>query len=59
MKKVIVFNKKRGWIGDVNLDLLNEQISQIEKDGWEVVSVTPATSFLGYIHSYTLLVEST
>jgi hypothetical protein len=57
MRKIIGFSKKRGRIGDVNLDLLNEQILQIENDGWKVISVTPNCSFLECIHSYTLLVE--
>ena len=59
MRKVLEFKKRRLWIGDVNLDLLNEQILDIEKDGWRVISITPSSDFFGRVSSYTLLIEST
>ncbi len=58
MRRVLEFKKRRSWIGDVNLDLLNEQILAIEEDGWQVVSVTPSCDFLGRISAYTLLIDS-
>jgi len=58
LRRVIEFNKKRFWIGDVNLDLLNEQILEIENDGWKIISITPNSSLFGYVVSYTLLIET-
>jgi len=58
LRRVLEFKERRFWIGDVNLALLNEQIQDIEKDGWRVVSVTPSSDFLGRVSSYTLLIES-
>jgi hypothetical protein len=37
--------------------LLNAQITEIEKDGWSIVSVSANTNFLGFISSYTILIE--
>ncbi len=58
LRRVIEFNKKRFWIGDVNLDLLNEQILEIENDGWKIIPITPNSSLFGYVVSYTLLIET-
>ncbi|TWX65311.1 hypothetical protein ESZ36_18110 [Colwellia demingiae] len=59
MRKVLEFKKRRYWIGDVNIDLLNQQILTIEKDGWKVISINPSSDFFGRVSSYTLLIEST
>ena len=58
MRKVLEFNKRRYWIGDVNLDLLNQQIVTIENDGWKVISINPCSDLFGRVSSYTLLIES-
>ncbi|WP_394203934.1 hypothetical protein [Shewanella waksmanii] len=59
MRKVVVFDKvKHGLFGEVDLDLLNMQITEMEKEGWALVSVTANTHFFGGITSFTLLVES-
>lgn len=58
MRKVVVFDKvSRWWYETPNIDLLNEQIAEIESDGWQILSVTANTNSLGLISSYTLLIE--
>lgn len=58
MKKVVIFSKKKNfWSVQPDVDLLNQQIQDAEKDGWNVVSVTANTSFLGAIASFTILIE--
>ena len=59
MRKIVVFNKVKHWLfGSVDLDLLNAQITEMERDGWNLVSVTANTHLLGGITSFNLLVES-
>ena len=59
MRKIVVFNKATHWLfGSVDLALLNAQITEIENDGWQVISVSANTHFFGGIVSYTLLIES-
>lgn len=58
MKKVVIFSKKKNfWSVQPDVDLLNQQIQDAEKDGWNVVSVTANTIFLGAIASFTILIE--
>ena len=46
MKKVVIFSKKKNfWSVQPDVDLLNQQIQDAEKDGWNVVAVTANTSF--------------
>jgi hypothetical protein len=60
MRKVVVFNKKKGFWSDVpDLDLLNSQILEMESDGWKLVSATANTNIFGAIHSFTLVIELT
>ncbi|MDP4487633.1 MULTISPECIES: hypothetical protein [Pseudoalteromonas] len=59
MRRVVIFNKKKHFFWprpDVNS--LNQEIEQIEQDGWKVLSVTANCDFLGYISSFTILIES-
>jgi len=59
MKKVVIFSKtKYFWGGEPDIDLLNKQIEDAEKEGWNVTSVTANTSLFGGISSYTILIES-
>jgi hypothetical protein len=59
MRKVVVFEKVKHWLlGGVDLELLNEQITEMEKDGWNLVSVTANTHLFGGICSFNLLIES-
>ncbi|MAD17534.1 MAG: hypothetical protein CL579_15920 [Alteromonadaceae bacterium] len=58
MRKVVLFSKtKKWWHESPDIDLLNTQITEMEKDGWLVISISANTNFLGFISSYTLLVE--
>lgn len=58
MTKVVLFSKtKKWWHESPDIDLLNAQITEMEKDGWLVISISANTNFLGFISSYTLLVE--
>jgi hypothetical protein len=41
----------------VDLNALNEKISQLNKDGWAIKSITPNSSLFGIILSYTILGE--
>jgi hypothetical protein len=57
MHKIIEFNKGKGFpYPTVSLSLLNEEIAKLESWGYEIKSVTPVASFLGYVNSYTILV---
>jgi hypothetical protein len=59
MRKVVIFNRiKKGWLGELDINLLNNQIAEIEKDGWKLISVTANTGIFGAIGSFTLLIES-
>jgi hypothetical protein len=59
MRKVVVFEKVKHWLlSGVDLELLNEQITEMEKDGWNLVSVTANTHLFGGICSFNLLIES-
>jgi hypothetical protein len=58
MRKVVLFSKaKKWWHESPDVDLLNAQITDIEKDDWSIVSVSANTNFLGFISSYTILIE--
>lgn len=58
MRKVVVFEKsKKWWHESPDLDLLNNQIADIEQDGWSVISVSANTNLFGIISSYTILIE--
>jgi hypothetical protein len=47
MIKVVMFSKaKKWWHESPDVNLLNAQISEIEKDGWFIVSVSANTNFL-------------
>ncbi|MFQ3251508.1 MAG: hypothetical protein ACI9O6_003358 [Glaciecola sp.] len=56
VKKVIYFGKKT-WFGVIDFEALNEKIQRIESEGWNLISITPASSFFGAVTSYSLLVE--
>ena len=59
MRKIVVFNKVKHWLfGGVDLDLLNTQITEMEKDGWSLVSISTNTNLFGWVTSFNLLVES-
>lgn len=58
MKKIVNVSKKKHWFsGEPDLDLLNHQIAEIEKEGWRIISVTTNCNLIGGIQSYTLLIE--
>lgn len=59
MKKVVIFDKTSKWWHETpNVELLNKQITEIEKDGWRVISINSNTNLFGTITSFTLLLES-
>ena len=58
MRRVVEFSKRKYWgFGGVDLDALNNQLDEIKKDGWELVSINSNTWFNGFVVSYTLLIE--
>ena len=57
MQRVVVFRKLSVWSGQPDLDKLNEKIAELNRDGWRVTDVAPASGITGMIRSYTLLVE--
>lgn len=58
MRRVVEFSKRKFWgFGSVDLEVLNAQIDEINKDGWELISISPNTSISGFVISYTLLIE--
>ncbi|PHI38918.1 hypothetical protein CBQ28_02640 [Pseudoalteromonas sp. GCY] len=59
MRRVVIFNKKKHFFSPgPDVELLNQEIEQIEQDGWKVLSVTANCDFLGNIGSFTILIES-
>ncbi len=59
MKKVILFsNTKKWWHECPDIDLMNTKISEMENEGWDVISISANTNFLGFVTSYTILLES-
>ncbi len=57
MQRVIEFKKHGFFSNQVQVDLLNDKIFQLNKDGWVIKSITPNSNFLGKVMSYTLWVE--
>ena len=57
MQKVIEFKKKGFWSSQVDLNSLNNKISELTKEGWVIKSLTPNTSLFGLVTSYTILIE--
>jgi len=58
VRKVVVFDKsKKWWHESPDLALLNNQIADIEKEGWSIISVTANTNLFGTISSYIILIE--
>ena len=59
MRKVVIFKRaKKWWHDSPDVDLLNVQIEEIERDGWNVISVTSNANLFGVITSFTILIES-
>ncbi len=60
MRKVVNVSKKKHWYSaEPDLELLNQQIEEIEKDGWNVISIVTNCNLFGAISSYSLLLEHT
>jgi hypothetical protein len=58
MKFVVEFKNKKSWgFGEVDVEQLNKELVNIQKDGITVISITPIFSFMGAVHSYSLLLE--
>lgn len=57
MQKVIEFKKKGFWSSQVDLNSLNNKISELTKEGWVIKSLTPNTSLFGLVTSYTMFIE--
>ena len=57
MQRVIEFKKKNFWSSQIDINALNEKISALNKDGWIIKSITPNSTLIGIVTSYTLLVE--
>lgn len=55
MQKVVVFKKRNFWSSQLDLKLLNEQIAGWNQEGWVIQSMTPNSTLLGGVISYTLL----
>ena len=59
MRKVVIFKRaKKWWHESPDVDLLNVQIEEIEREGWNVISVTSNANLFGVITSFTILIES-
>ncbi|WP_119394396.1 DUF4177 domain-containing protein [Salinibius halmophilus] len=56
-QKVIEFGKRNFWSSKLDIEALNEKISQLNADGWKVVSITPNSALGGGVVSYTIFVE--
>jgi hypothetical protein len=41
----------------MDINVLNEKISALNKDGWVIKSIIPNSTFIGIVTSYTLLIE--
>lgn len=57
MQRVIEFKKKSFWLSSVDHEQLNEKIAQLNREGWQVISIATNNTAGGRIHSYSLLVE--
>ena len=58
MRKIVNVSKKKYWLSsEPDLELLNRQIEEMEKDGWKLVSMATNCNLLGGINSYSLLIE--
>lgn len=58
MRFVVEFKNRKLWgFGDVDIEQLNKELAKIQKDGITILAVTPVISFLGAIHSYSILLE--
>jgi hypothetical protein len=58
MRKIVNVSKKKSWFSaEPDLELLNQQIEDIEKEGWKVISIATNYNLFGAISSYSLLLE--
>ena len=58
MRKIVNVSKKKSWFSaEPDLELLNQQIEDIEKEGWKVISIATNCNLFGAISSYSLLLE--
>ena len=58
MRKIVNVSKKKHWFSaEPDLELLNQQIEEIEKESWKVISIATNCNLLGAISSYSLLLE--
>ena len=57
MQKIIEFKHKKFWSSQVDIRSLNNKISELNKDGWKIKSMTSNTTLFGVIISYSLLIE--
>ncbi len=58
MQKVVEFKEVSFWTSQPNIRSLNQKIEELNRDGFNVVSVIPNTGFSGRVTSYTLFVET-
>lgn len=57
MQKVIVFRKMSFWTSQPDMSELNQKIQSLNNDGWKVQSIVPNVTMVGFIRSFTLLLE--
>ncbi|MEW6997474.1 DUF4177 domain-containing protein [Colwelliaceae bacterium BS250] len=57
MQKIIEFKSKNFWSSQVDINSLNNKISELNKDGWVIKSIIPNTTLFGAVISYTLMIE--
>jgi len=57
MKRVIEFKKRNFWSSKLDVDALNERLNELSKDGWQLISIQPVSTFLGVITAYILVIE--
>ena len=57
MQKVVEFKTRNFWSSQLNLDILNEEVTKYNNQGWRVIQVTPVSSFSARVRSVLLLLE--
>jgi hypothetical protein len=56
-QRIVEFRKKNFWTSQIDTGAMNQQLAELNQQGWQARSVTANRSFAGVTLSYTVLLE--
>ncbi len=57
MQRVFEYRNRSFWSSRIDLTKLNDKLVELNRDGWTVKSVTPNSTLVGIVLSYTIFME--